>query len=79
MVPKPEEIALPDRLRTKNAQLREALRRTVAESRRLHAEAREVKDVARMACERANHLRNEREAQRAADIKPRAKIASRPR
>lgn len=76
MVLDPEKLALPDRLRADNTQLREALQRTVAKSRRLHAEAREVKHAARDACERANSLRRECEAQRAAKVSPRAKMLS---
>jgi len=79
MVPEPEQVALPDRLRAENAQLREALRRTLAESRRLHAVAREATDVSRDACERANILRNECEAQRATNLASRAKAPSGPR
>jgi hypothetical protein len=67
---------LPDRLRADNRQLREALRRTIAESRRLHAEARETKHAARDACQRANSLRNECEAQRATNVSPPAKVSS---
>jgi hypothetical protein len=72
MAPKP----LSDRLRADNAQLREALRRTVAQSRRLHADAREVTDAARDACERANSLRRECAAQRAANVSPPEKMSS---